>query len=261
MRILKVMPQVAKNWFSHERIRDDLYLITEAHYHRFSRANIWLVRGRDADLLVDTGLGVSSLKTYLAQLLDKPLKVVASHVHFDHSGGCHEFEEVHIHSNEHAALSSGDQDLMLTAPKHKFVPQEDFQQLPYEGFVASDYTVAACPQATKLNHGDVIDLGDKAFEVLHLPGHSPGSIGLFDRRAGQLFSGDVVYDGNLLDKLAASVIDDYVNSMQTLLDLKVDEVHAGHYRSFDRRYLHELVRKYIETKQAPLCPSEMSLKT
>ena len=86
MRILNVMSQVAQNWFSHERIRDDLYLITEPHYHWFNRANIWLVRGRDADMLVDTGLGVSSLKAYLAQLLDKPLKVVASHVHFDHSG-------------------------------------------------------------------------------------------------------------------------------------------------------------------------------
>ena len=259
MRILNMMLQVAQNWFSHERIRDDLYLITEPHYHWFSRANIWLVRGRDADMLVDTGLGVSSLKTYLAQLLDKPLKVVASHVHFDHSGSCHEFEQVHIHANEHAALSSGDQDAMLATPKHNFVPQDDFEQLPYAGFTASDYAVRACPQASKLNHGDVIDLGDKAFEVLHLPGHSPGSIGLFDRSAGQLFSGDVVYDGELLDELAESVIDDYVSSMQTLLDLAADEVHAGHYRSFDRRYLHELVRKYIDSKQAPLCPSEMLL--
>jgi glyoxylase-like metal-dependent hydrolase (beta-lactamase superfamily II) len=148
--------------------------------------------------------------------------------------------------------------VMLAAPKYDFVPQKDFEELPYEGFSASDYAVRACPQATKLDHGDVIDLGDKAFEVLHLPGHSPGSIGLFDRNAGQLFSGDVVYDGELLDELAESVIDDYVSSMQTLLELQADEVHAGHYRSFDRRYLHELVQKYIDTKQAPLCPGEIS---
>lgn len=258
MRILKGMPQVAENWFSHERIRDDLYLITEPHYHWFSRANIWLVRGRDADMLVDTGLGVSSLKTYLAQILDKPLKVVASHVHFDHSGSCHEFEQVYIHVNEHVALSSGDQGLMLAAPEYKFVPQQDFEQLPYENFVAADYTVAACPQAQPLSHGDVIDLGDKAFEVLHLPGHSPGSIALFERRAGQLFSGDIVYDGELLDELAASVIDDYVSSMETLLDLEADEVHAGHYRSFGRSCLHELVRRYIDSKKAPVCPGDLS---
>jgi hypothetical protein len=66
-----------------------------------------------------------------------------------------------------------------------------------------------------------------------------------------------VYDGVLLDELAESVVDDYVSSMQTLLDLQADEVHAGHYRSFDRRYLRELVRKYIDSKQAPVCPSEI----
>jgi glyoxylase-like metal-dependent hydrolase (beta-lactamase superfamily II) len=256
MRILNAMARIAETWFSHERIRDDLYRITEPHYRWFSRANIWLVRGRDSDLLVDTGLGVSSLKTYLAQLLDKPLKVVASHVHFDHSGSCHEFETVHIHANEHEALCSGDQDLMLAAPEHDFVPADDFEQLPYEEFAASDYTVRSCPQAQQLHHGDIIDLGNRAFEVLHLPGHSPGSIGLYDARAGQLFSGDVVYDGELLDNLAASVIDDYIASMEKLLDLEIDEVNPGHYQSFDRRYLHKLVKQYIESRQAPLCPSE-----
>ena len=250
------MSQVAQQWFKHDRIRDDLFLISEPHHHWFSRANIWLVRGRDADMLVDTGLGVSSLKLYLAELLDKPLKVVASHVHFDHSGSCHEFDQVFIHSNEHAALCNGDQDRMLALPEHNFVPQKDFELLPYEGFTASEYTVKACPQATKLDHGDVIDLGDRTFEVMHLPGHSPGSIGLYDRKAGQFFSGDVVYDGELLDQLSASVIDDYLCSMVRLLDLKADEVHAGHYRSFDRRYLRKLVREYIDSKQAPLCPNE-----
>jgi glyoxylase-like metal-dependent hydrolase (beta-lactamase superfamily II) len=251
------MSAVAKQWFKHDRIRDDLFLLSEQHYNWLSRANIWLVRGRDANLLVDTGLGVSSLKSYLSDTLDKPLKVVASHVHFDHAGGCHEFADVFIHSQEHEALAQGDQDLMLALPKHEFVREEDFEELPYEGFTTADYTVAACPQAKMLGQGDVIDLGDKAFEVLHLPGHSPGSIGLLDAKNGQFFSGDVVYDGELLDKLAASVIDDYVSSMAKLLDLKVDEVHAGHYRSFDRRYLRKLVRRYIDTKQAPLCPSEV----
>ena len=162
-----------------------------------------------------------------------------------------------IHADEYEALCSGDQDLMLALPEQKFVPQEDFDLLPYEGFSASEYAVKACPQANKLRHGDVIDLGDKAFEVMHLPGHSPGSIGLFERKTGQFFSGDVVYDGELLDQLSASVIDDYVSSMARLLDLDVDEVHAGHYRSFDRHHLRKLVRKYIEEKQAPICPSEM----
>ena len=250
------MSTIAAAWFKHERLHDDLFLISEPHYHWWNRANIWLVRGRDSDMLVDTGLGVSSLKLHLTDLLDKPLKVVASHVHFDHSGSCHEFDQVFIHENEHEALCTGDQDLMLAAPWHDFVPQKDFDLLPYEGFSASEYTVTACLQASKIRHGDVIDLGDKAFEVIHLPGHSSGSIGLFNAKTGQFFSGDVVYDGDLLDRLPDSVIDDYIVSMERLLDLKADEVNPGHYRRFDRKSLQTLVRQYIDAKQAPLCPSD-----
>jgi glyoxylase-like metal-dependent hydrolase (beta-lactamase superfamily II) len=81
------MKAVQQTWFQTQHIRDDLYCITEPHYTWENRANLWFIKGRDSDLLIDTGLGVSSLKLYLADLLDKPLKVVASHVHFDHSGG------------------------------------------------------------------------------------------------------------------------------------------------------------------------------
>jgi len=250
------MKAVEKSWFATQRVRDDLYCISEPHYSWENRANIWLIRGRDADLLLDTGLGVSSLKLYLADLLDKPLKVVASHVHFDHSGGCHEFEQVYIHQNEHRALSQGDQQMILSVPEIGFVPESDFEAIPYEGFSADSYAVKACPQARAIEHGDVIDLGDRAFEVVHLPGHSSGSIGLYDRASGQFFSGDVVYDGELLDDLEDSVVADYLDSMEKLLQLPTDEIRPGHYHSFDRRRLHELVKTYIDSRKAPRCPSD-----
>ena len=53
-----------------------------------------------------------------------------------------------------------------------------------------------------------------------------------------------------------SVVDDYISSMEKLLQLKTDEVRPGHYRSFDRRRLRQLVRQYIEARKAPLCPAE-----
>ena len=250
------MKPVYQPWFETERIRDGLYCITEPRYTWENRANLWLIKGRDSDLLIDTGLGVSSLKLYLAELLDKPLKVVASHVHFDHSGGCHEFDDIYIHENEHHALCHGDQGLILSSPRFGFVADRDFESLPYQGFSACGYEVRACPQAQALRHGDIIDLGDRAFEVLHLPGHSSGSIGLYDAGSQQFFSGDVVYDGELLDQLEDSVIADYLDSMEKLLRLPTDEVRPGHYRSFDRRRLGELVRGYIEARKAPLCPGD-----
>ncbi len=117
--------------------------------------------------------------------------------------------------------------MILSAPEIGFVPDSDFEAIPYEGFSACDYEVKACPQAQVLQHGDVIDLGNRAFEVMHLPGHSSGSIGLYDGNSQQFFSGDVVYDGQLLDDLSDSVITEYLTSMEKLLQLKTDEVRPG----------------------------------
>lgn len=247
---------MSQPWFQTERLRDDLFCITEAQYSPAMRANIWLIKGRDAYLMIDTGLGVSSLKLYLADMLDRPLKVVASHVHFDHSGSCHEFDDVYIHQNELQALRSGDQNQIMAAPKYGWINLDDFDSLPYEGFSADTYTVKACPQAQALTHGDVIDLGDKAFEVLHLPGHSSGSVALYNRTDTQLFSGDIVYDGDLLDELEDSVIDEYLVTMEKLLQVQAAEVRPGHFGSFGQQRLRELVTQYIDSKKAPRCPSD-----
>ena len=70
--------------------------------------------------------------------------------------------------------------------------------------------------------------------MLHLPGHTPGSIALLEERTGTLYSGDIIYDGALIDDLPNSDVAAYRRSMQFLADLDVSVVHPGHGHSFDR---------------------------
>jgi glyoxylase-like metal-dependent hydrolase (beta-lactamase superfamily II) len=108
-----------------------------------------------------------------------------------------------------------------------------FERLPPAPYRAESYEIAPAPPTRLLDDGDIVELGDRHFEVLHLPGHSPGSIALWEAATGILFSGDVVYDGELLD----DVIQDYIASME-LRRLPVRVVHSGHYPSFgSERYL------------------------
>jgi glyoxylase-like metal-dependent hydrolase (beta-lactamase superfamily II) len=93
--------------------------------------------------------------------------------------------------------------------------------------------------------GDVVDLGDRSFEVLHLPGHSPGSIGLWEPATKTLFSGDAVYDGPLLSDLPASSVPAYVVSLRRLLSLDVKTVHAGHEPSFGKDRLRAIAENYL----------------
>ncbi len=214
-----------------------------ASVHRFFRANLWHVRGRDLDLLIDTGMGLASLRAALGPSTGRPLLAVATHVHCDHAGGLHEFPERAIHEAEAAALAAP-RDADTAAHLFRAEPQA-VGATPHAGFDASAYAVRPAPATRLLRDGDRIDLGDRVFTVLHLPGHSPGSIALLDERAGVLFSGDVVYDGLLVDDLPHASPADYRRSMARLRDLPVRVVHAGHRASFGRARLVQLVDRYL----------------
>jgi glyoxylase-like metal-dependent hydrolase (beta-lactamase superfamily II) len=58
-------------------------------------------------------------------------------------------------------------------------------------------TLHPVPIQTYLNEGDTLDLGPYHFEILHLPGHCPGSIGLYEKSEGVLFGGDVLFAGGV----------------------------------------------------------------
>lgn len=251
-----MLKPICEQWFATRKIADDLYCIQEIHYWEWNRANLWLIKGQKQDLLIDTGLGVSSLRQYMATLIDKPLLAVASHIHFDHAGGLHEFDQVAIHRNEAEALRQGDQQAALCAPAYGWVLDEHFHQLPHSGFTAMQYTMRAVEPTQILEEGDILDLGNRAFEVLHLPGHSPGCIALYEHKQGLLFSGDVVYDGDLLDDLPGSHIPTYIKTYERLQHLPVEVVHPGHYASLGRERFQQILGEYLDAKRKPGCPAE-----
>ena len=127
-----------------------------------------------------------------------------------------------------------------------------FDRLP-KSWDTSRYQVQPAPAQRLLEHGDVIDLGDRRFEVIHTPGHSPGGIGLFEVATGILLSGDVIYDGPLIDDAYHSVIETYVTTMEHLRDLKVSVVHGGHFPSFGKVRFRQLIDEYVEGKHKSGC--------
>jgi glyoxylase-like metal-dependent hydrolase (beta-lactamase superfamily II) len=251
--------QIADTWFEFQRVDDDITLIWEPHVVPLIRCNIWHVRGRDRDLLIDTGLGMASLTEAARHLFEKKLTAIVTHAHYDHIGGLHEFEDRMIHSAEAGKAASGSVASLFGAGKEDAllesiraagydVPPELFTAVPDGGYDPGSYRVRPAPATRLVEDGDIVDLGDRQFEVLHLPGHSPGSIGLWEAKTGVLFSGDAVYDGPLLDELPGSDIAIYVATMRRLRELPVSIVHAGHDPSFGRERLRELCDGYLEKR-------------
>lgn len=251
---------IAGRWFERKRIDDDITLLWEPHVIELMRCNIWHVRGAARDLIVDTGMGVSSLLTELNDLVGRPVTAVATHGHDDHIGSHHEFDDVVAHPAEIDHLEAPTLQTLELAEAWGDAFVADLRR---DGLIADHpLFVDALPTGVTLEsfgqrpvarvraieEGDVIDLGDRQFEVLHLPGHSPGSIGLWEARTGVLFSGDAVYDGTLLDDLPGSDVDQYCTTMHRLLELPVTVVHGGHDPSFGRDRLREIARRYLDQR-------------
>ena len=97
---------LADRWFERTTISNDIALIREPHVDELLRCNIWHIKGRDYDLLVDTGMGICSLKDEIEDLLGKPVIVVATHSHLDHMGSMYEFDTRLIHRCEVDILAS-----------------------------------------------------------------------------------------------------------------------------------------------------------
>jgi len=249
---------IEQRWFERKVVGDGLTLLWEPHVHPFLRCNIWHIRGRAHDLLVDTGVGMASLAKEIQDLVDKPLIAVATHIHYDHVGSLHEFDERVMHALEAPRM----------APYHEFSPLRMDQfppqfmdamvdpefadylvnAVPHEDASIDNYRIVPTEVTRSVVEGDVIDLGDRHFEVMHLPGHSPGSIGLYERDSETLFAGDAIYDGLLLDELPDSDIGDYLRTMERLRELRVRVVHGGHEPSFDGARLLELIDQYVSSR-------------
>lgn len=262
---------VAGQWFAREMAAPGITRIWEPFISPLMQANVWHVRGSEADLIVDAGMGPGDLSLALDAwgLGGRPRLLVVTHCHSDHAGGAARFWPRAVHRAEARLLTAPRpwRPLLVSdySPDYQVyfrleAEAEDGSSepatyvvtaLPHAGFDPAAYTVTPAPPTLQLQGGDVIDLGDRSFEVLHLPGHSPGSVALWDEADGALFSGDVVYDtGLLLDELDGSSIPDYVDSLLRLRDLPVRVVYAGHGLPFGPQLLRRRIDDYVERRRA-----------
>ncbi|MFC1420753.1 MBL fold metallo-hydrolase [Streptacidiphilus cavernicola] len=241
-------------WYRQTTLDDRCVRISEPRVDPLLSANLWWLRGTDRDLVVDAGLGVVPLRDEIPGMFERDPLVLLTHAHLDHVGGAYEFRERAAHSADAAVLAAGVPAslngpelyrLLGLDPAAEPVPELLLRSLPHPGYDPAGYRVRPVAPTRLLEHGDLVELGGRTLTVLHLPGHSPGSIALLEQHTGALYSGDVVYDGQLIDDLPDSDVPAYRRSMEYLAELDVSRVHPGHGRGFDRARLRELAAGYL----------------
>ncbi len=177
-------------WFDVIKHKEDLFIIREKLAEidpRFNSfyTNLFLLLGSDIALLIDTGAGLFPLRPIINRLIgNKDLKVINTHCHWDHVGGNHEFDEIYIHEIEKLTISRPINISNLKGSPKKVVNR-------YEKY---NFSIPPALSIKPLKDGDNMDLGEINIEVIHTPGHSPGSICLLTNR-NELFTGDTAHYG------------------------------------------------------------------
>ncbi len=182
-----------------------------------SNSHVYLLRGSKKNILIDTGTpeNFTHLKNSLREIGLEPGDIhliILTHEHFDHIGASLFFMDTAVIAAHRLAANK----FQL---QDEFVLSNKYFGQPAEAFHADIW----------LEGDATIDLGNYRLRTIHTPGHSSGCICLYEPEAQFLFTGDTVLAGGILSGIFASGnISDYVNSLQRLTELRLEEFYPGH---------------------------------
>jgi len=179
------------------------------------------------DVMIDCGGDAEFILRYLSEngLIKKVRTLLLTHAHFDHAGAYFALQgigaRVAIHGDELEIARSNPMAYGMLL----FTPVE--------------------PDAV-LKGGEVLDLPGLKLEVIHTPGHSPGSVCYYDADRKWLFSGDTVFAGGGFGRVDFPGGDavKLISSLKRLTELDVDVLYPGHDEIVEDNAEREIVKAY-----------------
>jgi hypothetical protein len=98
-----------------------------------------------------------------------------------------------------------------------------------EDFSAEKYRIFQGSPSRLLKDGDSLDLGNRRLTALHTPGHSPGHLCYYEEERGYLFSGDLLYAGQLDAFYLTTDPEAFLSSLLCIRELPFGKLLPGHY--------------------------------
>ena len=179
-----------------KKLREDLYfiqgqddMIPDSHCYLIGSPTSKDVSLVDAGLMGKGNYKIESIEGLGFQLADVK-RIIMTHTHLDHIGCLGEIlesipnAELWVHTAEAEALEQGDERAVYGMDMFESMCQAQYGIKPGAFKFRVD---------RKLEGGEILELGDIKWEVLHIPGHSAGSIALYDPEEKVLIPGDTVY--------------------------------------------------------------------
>ena len=198
---------------------------------------MYLIEDEDP-IVVDAGTGMfaDSALTEISKVvpLKKVGRIVLTHSHYDHIGGAGIFQKatggkILLHEEEARPILGGDTSLTASDMFGKKLGQLDIE-----------------PVRT----GQTIETGSARLEVLHTPGHSPGSICLHDKESASAIVGDTVFCDGAVGRwdLPGGDLAQLISSLKRVQKLGIRNMYPGHgsFAEGDAPQHLKLAANYIE---------------
>lgn len=178
--------------------------------------SMFLVQGTEKALLIDTGMGIGDLKSYIETFVKTPYEVVLTHGHCDHAGGASQFEQVY--------LTPKDLELEKwhATREHRI---SDVFNGPFpvpEGITEADFVPQRTESYTPLDPDQIFDLGGCTVAFIEVPGHTQGCLVPLVREDRVMIIGDALGENTLMHFRESTSVETYQRSIERLLAVQDD---------------------------------------
>lgn len=167
----------------------------------------WIIRGSERTLVIDSPAPeIRDFRVFIENTFGNPIIYVNTHGHIDHIGCNSQFEEVYM-AKEDWSLAAG-------GGIFRSEDTEDFDRLQYK--------------LKPLQNGHILSLGNRKFLIYGAPGHTAGSVVLYEEKTKTLFSGDAIARRILYGLSDWTPLDSYLDGLEKIGRLDIEKIYSAH---------------------------------
>lgn len=223
-----------------KKIYENTYSIKEEGFEGLD-SYMYLLVGEEKALLIDCGYGIIDLKKIIGEITDKPVICICTHGHHDHVMGVCQLGDCYIHSVDAEIFSFNTCEPLLKMYSTKNVLKKHLISDGFEDF-AKEWVNKKYPLPKFLDDIPYFDLGNRKVSWRRIPGHTQGSIAVYDEKYSAIFDSDGATRGVWIYLFESSSLSDYIRMLEDYLKF-IDE--NGIKRKFVAHYGEELDRTDI----------------